>query len=124
MRREISNLRRLYHVENDPNVTDDVYDSLTKELRALEALYPEFQIVDDPLSRVAGEPLLKFEKVKHGERMLSLQDVFSVEELYAWEKRIQKLLPTKTFSFFPELKFDGLAVSLIYEDGKFVRGAT
>ncbi len=56
--------------------------------------------------------------------MLSLQDVFSVEELHAWEKRIQKLLPTKKFSFFSELKFDGLAVSLIYEDGKFVRGAT
>lgn len=124
LRLEIANLRRLYHVENAPNITDDVYDSLTRELRELEENNPEFKLVDDPLSRVAGEPLLKFEKVKHGDRMLSLQDVFSVEELYAWEKRIQKILPDDVFSYFAELKFDGLAVSLIYENGKFVRGAT
>lgn len=124
LRLEIANLRRLYHVENAPNITDDVYDSLTRELRELEENNPEFKLADDPLSRVAGEPLLKFEKVKHGDRMLSLQDVFSVEELYAWEKRIQKILPDDVFSYFAELKFDGLAVSLIYENGKFVRGAT
>ena len=124
LRKEITDLRRRYHVENDPKVTDDVYDSLTKEIRALENAYPEFQVVDDPLGRVAGEPLLKFEKVKHNERMLSLQDVFSIEELYSWEKRIAKLLPEEKFSYFAELKFDGLAVSLLYENGKLMRGAT
>ena len=124
LRLEITNLRRLYHVENAPNVTDDVYDSLTRELRELEDNNPEFKLADDPLARVAGEPLLKFEKVKHRERMLSLQDVFSIEELYAWEKRIQKILPEENFSYFAELKFDGLAVSLIYENGKFLQGAT
>lgn len=124
LRLEITNLRRLYHVENAPNVTDDVYDSLTRELRELEDSNPEFKLADDPLARIAGEPLLKFEKVKHRERMLSLQDVFSIEELYAWEKRIQKILPEENFSYFAELKFDGLAVSLIYENGKFVQGAT
>jgi DNA ligase (NAD+) len=124
LRKEISALRYRYHVENDPSVTDDVYDSLTRELRAIETQYPTVKVDNDPLARVAGAPLDKFSKVTHSVRMLSLSDVFSLEELEAWEKRIQKLVPDETLTYFAELKFDGLAVTLLYKDGVFVRGAT
>lgn len=125
LRDQIEDLRYRYHVLNDPKVTDDVKDSLEKELKALEQEFPEFADPNSPTNRVAGKALAKFVKVKHEHRMLSLNDVFNIEELRAWETRIKKLLPTNTkISYFAELKLDGLAVSLIYEDGMFVRGAT
>src|SRR3989344_2423762 len=126
LRQEIARLRNEYHTRNTPNVTDDVYDSLTRELKELLEKYPEFNVADAPENRVAGKPLDKFTKVHHKNKMLSLNDAFSYEELYDWEKRIKKLLPSSqtNFSYFCEVKFDGLAVSLIYENGKFVRGAT
>lgn len=122
---QIEDLRYRYHVLNDPGVTDDVYESLTRELQALELEFPDLADPDSPTNRVAGKPLDKFTKVQHAVRMLSLNDAFSNEDLEAWEKRIKKLLPPKQeFGYFAELKLDGLAVSLIYEEGKFVRGAT
>ncbi len=124
LREQIEDLRYRYHVVNDPTVTDDIYDFLTKELKALEAQYPQFQDPNSPTNRVAGKPLDKFVKVRHEVRMLSLNDVFSKAELRAWEKRVQKLLPEKTWNYFCELKLDGLAVSLIYENGILTRGAT
>lgn len=125
LRKEIARLRTDYHVENTPNVTDDVYDSLSRELKELLKEYPEFEDIDAPENRVAGKPLDKFIKVKHKNRMLSLNDVFSYEELADWDKRIKKLLNRNSkINYFCEVKFDGLAVSLIYENGKLVRGAT
>ena len=125
LRNEIARLRNAYHVENRPDVTDDVYESLHRELRSLLEQYPKFNDPNASENRVAGRPLEKFQKVKHRNRMLSLNDAFNEEELHDWEKRIKKLLPaTALFSYFCEAKFDGLAVSLIYEDGKFIRGAT
>ncbi len=127
LRKEIARLREAYHTENAPNATDDVYDSLTRELKKILAEYPDLDDPNSPESRVAGKPLDKFVKVKHQNRMLSLNDVFSREELFDWEKRIKKLLPAPASSvvdYFCEVKFDGLAVSLIYENGVFVRGAT
>ena len=136
LRKEIARLRTAYHVGNEPGVTDDVYESLTRELRALLEEYPTFRDPNAPEERVAGRPLDKFQKVMHHSRMLSLNDVFDEEELRDWEKRIKKLLssflvvgvpsgtPTTKLSYFCEVKFDGLAVSLIYEKGKFARGAT
>jgi DNA ligase (NAD+) len=125
LRAEIARLRGAYHIENAPGVTDDVYDSLTRELKELLKEYPEFEDPNAPENRVAGRPLDKFVKVEHSSRMLSLNDAFSYEELYDWEKRITKLLPASTkIEYFCEVKFDGLAVSLIYQDGKFIRGAT
>ena len=129
LRAEIGRLRSAYHIDNAPNITDDVYDSLTRELKDLLEKYPEFRDENAPENRVAGKPLDKFVKVKHQSRMLSLNDAFSYEELYDWEKRIKKLLPAQAgllngINYFCEVKFDGLAVSLIYENGKFVRGAT
>lgn len=123
LREEISRLRFAYHVKNAPGVTDDVYDSLTKELHALEAKHPEYADANSAVSRVAGEPLPGFTKVTHATRMLSLNDAFSHEEVVEWQTRIEKLIDTKP-SYFCELKLDGLAVSLIYEKGVFTRGAT
>jgi DNA ligase (NAD+) len=125
LRQEIARQREAYHVKNTPSVTDEVYDSLTRELRTLLVKYPELNDSNAGENRVAGKPLDKFVKVKHQSRMLSLNDAFSYEELYDWEKRIKKLLSQNTtFNYFCEIKFDGLAVSLIYENGKFIRGAT
>ncbi len=125
LRGEISDLRYRYHVKNDPDVTDEVYDSLTRELRALEAKYPDLRVTDDPLARVAGAPLPKFQKVTHSVRMLSLSDAFSYEELESWDERVKKLLPANTsYEYFAELKLDGLALTLRYEDGVLVTGAT
>ncbi len=133
LREQIEDLRYRYHVLNDPKVTDDVYESLTRELKTLEDQYPEFADPFSPTNRVAGKPLEKFVKVEHTVRMLSLNDAFSKEELEGWEKRIKKLLPASpsqggppqvNIDYFCELKLDGLAVSLIYEDGYFVSGST
>ncbi len=124
LRSEIARLRNAYHIENAPGVTDDIYDSLTRELKELLQKYPEFNDLNSPENRVAGKPLDKFVKVKHETRMLSLNDVFNEEELFDWEKRIKKLLIGSEINYFCEVKFDGLAVSLIYENGIFTRGAT
>ena len=125
LRREIARLRDAYHTENAQNVTPDIYESLTRELEALVQKYPEFDDINAPEHRVAGKPLSKFVKVHHRSRMLSLNDAFSYEELHDWEKRIKKLLPQNAkFNYFCEIKFDGLAASLIYKEGKFIQGAT
>ncbi len=125
LREQIEDLRYKYHVLNDPTVTDDMYDSLSRELHALEQEFPQFIDPNSPTNRVASRALDKFQKVAHSVPMLSLGDVFSIDELLAWETRIKKLLPaTATLEYFCELKLDGLAVSLIYEDGIFARGAT
>jgi len=123
LRGEISRLRFEYHTENNPNVTDDVYESLTRELNELESKYPKFADENSSVRRVAGEPLDKFKKVKHEIRMLSMNDSFSKEELVEWEARISKLL-NKKHNYFCELKMDGLSASLIYRDGVLVEGST
>lgn len=126
--RQIEDLRYRYHVLNDPAVTDDVKDALEKELRALEAAYPDLASKDSPLARVAGQPLEKFEKVRHDVRMLSLNDVFSKAELREWDARVKKILTAAAVvqppTYFAEVKFDGLAVSLIYKQGVLASGAT
>lgn len=125
LRSEIARLRNKYHVENAPDVTDEVYDSLTRELKELLKEYPEFENPNSPENRIGGKPLDKFKKVKHEVRMFSISNVFSADELFAWEKRNLKLLPPSSrLEYFCELKFDGLAISLIYENGKLSRGVT
>ena len=124
LREEISKFQREYHELDNSSISDEVYDSLTRELKELEAKYPEYKIAkDSPLERVGGKPQVAFQKVKHTIRLTSLNDVFSNEEIYDWQKRITKIL-NKDFSYFCELKLDGLSASLIYQNGLFVRGAT
>src|SRR3989338_10538630 len=127
LRSEIARLRNAYHTKDSPVVADDVYDSLNRELKSLIEKCPEFDDLNAPENRVGGKPLDKFEKVKHERRMLSLGNVFSVDELLAWETRNLKLLGGSNLGrleYFCELKFDGLAISLIYEEGRLVLGAT
>jgi len=123
LREEIDRLRFLYHVKDDPNVTDDVYDSLNNELKELLKKHPEFADLNAPENRVGGKPLDKFVKVKHEIRMLSMNDTFSFDEVREWENRVSKLINKKP-TYFCELKLDGLSASLIYKDGIFVEGST
>lgn len=124
LREEINDLRYRYHVLDDPGVTDEIYDSLIKELREIENAYPELVTSDSPTQRVGGAPLEKFQKVKHSLPMLSLNDAFSREEMKEWEERLKKLLPNTAWEYVCELKFDGLAVSLVYEKGFLKVGKT
>ncbi|MBI3120468.1 MAG: NAD-dependent DNA ligase LigA [Candidatus Kerfeldbacteria bacterium] len=124
LRKEIEHHRYLYHVQDRIEISDAALDSLKKELQDLEDQFPEFVIPDSPTQRVGGKPLPEFKKVRHTTPIRSLQDAFSEEDLQQWETRNQKLLPGERMQYFAELKLDGLAVILRYEDGVFVQGAT
>jgi DNA ligase (NAD+) len=107
LKEQIADLRYRYHVLNEPGVTDEVYDSLTRELRVLEAEFPDLAQSDSDINRVAGQPLDKFQKATHRVRMLSLNDVFSKTELNDWVKRVKNnwLRPelTNSRNFLPKL---------------------
>ena len=129
LRREIARHDRRYYVLDDPEIGDDAYDALLNELRALEAEHPELRSADSPTQRVGGEPLDRFTQVEHPEPMLSLANARNEEELRAWEQRISNLLrrfdiTADQISYVTEPKVDGLAISLVYERGELVRGAT
>ncbi len=119
----------LYYVLDEPQIGDDEYDALLDELRAIEAEHPELRTPDSPTQRVGAAPLEQFERVEHLEAMLSLGNARNEEELRAWENRIANYLKrldisASEFSYTTEPKIDGLAVTLTYEEGVLVRGAT
>ena len=111
-----------YYVLDDPTMPDFEYDHLLRELEVLEAENPQYALPDSPTKRVGGEALSKFEKVSHPVPLMSLQDVFSMEELEEFLRKILTAYPGTEFSVEP--KVDGLSVALEYENGMFVRGAT
>lgn len=113
-----------YHVNDAPSVDDAVYDSLFGELKQLEAAHPELITPDSPTQRVGNELKEGFQKVAHSSRMLSLNDVFDRDEVEAWVTRMDKLLPGRTHEFFADIKMDGLACALIYQDSVLVRAVT
>lgn len=124
LRQKIAELQEEYHVYDNPSVSDEVYDSLLRELRDLEKKHPELiSSIQSPTERIGGKPLDSFKKVKHQTRMTSLNDVFSYDEVRDWQNRISKLAGND-LSYFCELKLDGLSASLVYERGNLVRGAT
>ena len=124
LRQKIAELQEEYHVYDNPSVSDEVHDSLLRELRDLEKKHPELiSSIQSPTERIGGKPLDSFKKVKHQTRMTSLNDVFSYDEVRDWQNRISKLAGND-LSYFCELKLDGLSASLIYEKGNLVRGAT
>jgi DNA ligase (NAD+) len=123
LREEINHHRYLYHVLDRPEISDAALDSLKNELETLEGQYPDLITPDSPTQRVGGQALPQFSHVRHSARMLSLNDAFGLEDLQAWEKRNQKIIPAKT-EYFTELKIDGVAVALIYQDGKLAQAAT
>jgi DNA ligase (NAD+) len=129
LRREIEYHNHRYYVLDDPEISDAEYDALLDELRDLEAAHPELLTPDSPTQRVGGAPLEKFEQVEHLQPMYSLGNARNEDELRAWEKRIRNLLAKQgveeaELEYVSEPKIDGLAISLVYEDGRLVRGAT
>ncbi|MFA5003800.1 MAG: NAD-dependent DNA ligase LigA [Candidatus Saccharimonadales bacterium] len=113
-----------YHVLDAPSVSDAVYDGLMRELKDLEATYPDLITPDSPTQRVGGQALEGFKKVEHSSRMLSLNDVFNRDDVEAWVQRTDKLAPGRTHEYFTDIKMDGLACALVYEDGVFTRAVT
>lgn len=111
-----------YYVQDDPQMQDFEYDRLLRELEELEQANPQWALPDSPTRRVGGQALSQFEKVQHPVALMSLQDVFSAEELTEFVSRVQETYPNAAFSVEP--KIDGLSVALEYENGQFVRGAT
>jgi DNA ligase (NAD+) len=129
LRKELAEHGYRYYVLDDPTVTDDVYDALLDELRSIEAAHPELITPDSPTQRVGGEPVSHLEKVKHLQPMFSLANARSEEQLTAWVERMRGHLAREgiedpDFQYVVEPKVDGLAISLVYEDGVLVRGAT
>ena len=113
-----------YYVMDEPRISDAEYDQLFQQLKALEQQHPELMQSDSPTQKVGGEAIAKFQSVAHSVPMLSLGNVFNQDDLKAFDQRIQDRLPNQVYEYQIELKFDGLAVSLWYEHGRFVRGVT
>ncbi len=120
--KQLNEANYLYYVQDAPTMPDFEYDQLLRELEELEKAYPELAKPDSPTQRVGGQALSKFEKVSHPVPLMSLQDVFSMEELDDFLDKIQQTNPGVSFTVEP--KIDGLSVALEYENGVFVRGAT
>ncbi len=129
LRRQLEHHGYRYYVLDDPEIGDEEYDALLDELRAIEAAHPELVTPDSPTQRVGGEPVSDLVKVRHPEPMLSLANARSAEELRAWIQRMRNHLAREgiespEFEFVAEPKIDGLAISLLYRNGVFERGAT
>lgn len=126
----VNHHRRLYHVLDAPTLSDEAYDSLFRELEALEQAFPQYRSEASPTLRVGDEPRKSFRKVKHLTRQWSFDDVFDQEELRAWDERLRRLLAKETgkniptLEYMAELKIDGLKIILSYDQGILVQGAT
>ena len=123
LRRKLNYYGKLYYVDDAPAISDYEYDMLMQQLKALEKEHPELITPDSPTQRIGGPALSKFEPVHHQVPLESLTDVFSVDELFAFGERMDSMLPGH-HSYTVEPKIDGLSMSLEYENGIFVRGAT
>lgn len=135
LKETIEHHRHAYHTLDMPEISDQAYDSLFKELEALEAEYPEVRTSDSPTQRVGGEPLKEFTKVKHAHAQWSFDDVFDLAELKKWDEKVRNFMdkagvPARAgeadekLEYCCELKIDGLKIILTYEDGLLVQGAT
>ena len=124
LRAQIDRHNYLYYVLDSPEIADSQYDALMKDLRELERAHPELVTPDSPTQRVGAEPAEGFEPVEHARPMLSLANAFDEEEFYSWHRRVAALLERDDFELVCELKYDGLAVALTYEDGRLVQGST
>lgn len=124
LRVTIDHHRYLYHVQDRQEISDAALDSLKHELYRLEQQFPDLISPTSPTQRVGGAPLAKFHKVRHAFPMLSMEDVFSFDELHEWEGRLRRVAPSAIPDYYAELKMDGLAVSLEYQDGEFALGST
>jgi len=124
LRREIERHNRLYYVEDAPEISDAEFDRLFQQLVDLEAKHPALRTPDSPTQRVGAEPSAEFTEVVHRVPMLSINNAFAGEDVEAFDRRCREALGVATVEYNCELKFDGLAVNLAYEDGVFAQGAT
>ena len=131
VKKRIEELRRLinkydyeYYVLAQPSISDYEYDQLMKELEALEKEHPELITPDSPTQRVSGQPIKEFPTVAHRKPMLSLANTYSEQEFRDFDQRVRQALPGEPIEYVTELKIDGVAISLLYENGRFVRGVT
>ncbi|MDB5238911.1 MAG: ligase LigA [Candidatus Parcubacteria bacterium] len=129
LKNAINKHRELYHTKDAPEISDEAYDSLMRELEEIEAKYPELKADDSPTARVGGEPLKEFKKVRHEVAQWSFDDVFDAGELRKWEERVQNFMrksgvEDEPLEYCCELKIDGLKVIMTYEKGKLIQAAT
>ena len=123
LKKLINHHRYFYHVLDKQEISDEAFDSLKHELYKLEEQFPELITADSPTQRVAGKALKGFEKIRHKTPMLSIEDIFSREELQSWQNYLRRITEQE-FEYFLEPKIDGFAVSLIYEKGLLSKAAT
>jgi DNA ligase (NAD+) len=124
LREEIRRHEYLYYVKDEPEISDAAFDKLMNKLKELEAEHPELTTPDSPSVRVGGAPREGFQTVRHARAMLSLDNAFSYDALKAWDKRVREAAGKAEIGYIAEHKFDGLSISLQYEDGILVRGVT
>jgi DNA ligase (NAD+) len=125
LREQVRYHGRKYYIEDSPEISDSEYDAMYRELERLESENPELVTPDSPTQRVGGDPLEEFAEIRHSRPMLSLANARKIEELREWDARVRRLLGEDEHPcYVTELKIDGLAVSLRYENGRLVRGAT
>lgn len=124
LRREILGHEKKYYVDNDPQISDPEFDKLVRELKDLEARFPDLVVPESPTQRVGEKPSEGFATVTHRTPMLSIDNVYNEEELREFEDRVRKLLPGQTVEYMAELKIDGLGISVIYRGGKFAQAVT
>jgi DNA ligase (NAD+) len=124
LRRKIAFHERKYYVENDPQVSDEEFDRLVRELRDLEARFPGLVTPESPTQRVGGKPVEGFPTVVHRTPMMSIDNGYTEDEIREFDERVRKLLAGRAVAYTAELKIDGLSMSILYRDGRFVRGVT
>ncbi|WP_339061031.1 NAD-dependent DNA ligase LigA [Tepidibacillus marianensis] len=124
LRKTINQHNYSYYVLDRPTVTDQEYDQLVRELIQLEEQYPQFLTLDSPTQKVGGQPLSSFEKVEHKIPLLSLGNAYNEQDLYEFDRRVRLVAGNREVNYMVELKIDGLAVALTYENGLFILGAT
>src|ERR1700752_3605174 len=124
LREKIRHHEYQYFVLDNPEISDQDFDKLTKQLKDLEAEHPSLLTADSPTQRVGGKPREGFSKVRHSSPMLSLDNTYNEEELRAWERRVHELRGRKDVEYVCELKLDGMSMALRYQDAQLERGIT
>ncbi len=124
LRRTIEHHEKKYYIDNDPQISDAEFDALVRELQVLEGQYPDLVTPESPTQRVGGKPAEGFPTVRHETPMQSIDNVYSVDELEEFGRRIEKLRPGRTPEYVAELKIDGLGISIVYRDGRLAQAVT
>src|SRR5208283_4439797 len=124
LREELRRHEYLYYVVDNPEISDAAFDKLMNRLKEMEAAHPDLITPDSPTVRVGGSPREGFQTVRHARAMLSLDNAFSYDALRDWDRRVRQGTGREDIEYIAEHKFDGLSISLQYEDGVLVRGVT